>query len=87
MKTISDYESRVDALVKKWDARIDELTQESRHATPELRHIYDDEISLLIGNREAARRGLLRVSDSDDSLCFVCAENDKTNDATQSRQE
>ncbi len=87
MKTISDYESRVDALVKKWDARINDLTQESRQATLELRHKYDYEISHLIGNREAARRGLLRVSDSDDSLCFVCGENDKANDATQSREE
>ena len=71
MKMISDYESKVDALIKKWNARIEELSLESRHANEEGKKKYDEEIALLIGNREAARRGLFRLTGADD-LCLTC---------------
>ena len=71
MKIISDHESKVDALIKKWNARIEELSRESRHANEEGKKKYEEEIALLIGNREATRRGLFRLSGADD-LCFTC---------------
>jgi hypothetical protein len=72
MKIISEYESEVDALVEKWNARIEELSRESRHATEEGKKKYDDEIAYLIGSREAARRGLFRLSGEEDGLCLTC---------------
>ncbi|MBI5252700.1 MAG: hypothetical protein HY912_24660 [Desulfomonile tiedjei] len=81
MKIISDYESKVDGLIKKWNARIEELTRESRHANQEGKKKYAEEIGLLIGNREATRRGLFRVVGSDEDLCLVCPGEIEPNDS------
>jgi hypothetical protein len=73
MKIISDYESKLDAVIEKWNARIEELSRESRHANEEGKKKYEQEIALLISNREAARRGLFRLSGEDDGLCLMCS--------------
>jgi hypothetical protein len=67
----SDYERRLDSLVNEWNARIDLLEADARHAGPEFKKKYDDQISTLILDREAARRGLLRVEESGE-LCSSC---------------
>jgi hypothetical protein len=67
----SDYERRIDSLVDEWNARIDLLEADARHAGPEFKGKYNDQITTLILDREAARRGLLRVEESGE-LCSSC---------------
>jgi hypothetical protein len=71
MKHQSDYEKRLESLIENWDARIESLEAEARNAGPELKRKYDEEIDRLILDREAARRGLLRVEESGE-LCSSC---------------
>ena len=79
MEIISDYESRVDSLVKKWNAGIEKLSSESRHASEEGKQKIDDEIALLIGKRESVRRGLFRVTEEED-LCLTCPDREEPAD-------
>jgi hypothetical protein len=72
MTIISNYESKVDELVKKWNARIEGLSKESRHANASGKKKYDEEISRLIGSREALRRGLFRLAGSGEEICLTC---------------
>lgn len=71
MKHQSDYENRIESLTEEWDARIEILAAEARHAGPGFKQKYDEAIRSLILNREAARRGLIRVEESGE-LCSSC---------------
>jgi hypothetical protein len=71
MEYESDYECRIDSLIQQWNARILQLEADARHASPEFKRKYDKEISALILDREAVRRGLLKVENSGE-LCLSC---------------
>jgi len=68
-----DPDAAVEALISRMDAQIGELTGRAKDAGPELRRQCEEEISTLIVNREAIRRGLLRVTESGE-LCSSCPE-------------
>lgn len=78
MENLSDYEAKVERLVRQWDDRIENLRDESSHAIDTHKKRIDEEISQLIMKREAVRRGLLRVVGSEDELCLTCKEPDET---------
>ncbi|AFM25341.1 hypothetical protein [Desulfomonile tiedjei] len=78
MENLSDYEAKVERLVREWDERIENLRDESSHAIDTHKKRIDEEISQLIMKREAVRRGLLRVGGSEDELCLTCKEPDET---------
>jgi hypothetical protein len=78
MENLSEYEAKVERLVRKWDDQIENLRDESSHANDEYKKIIDHEIAQLIMKREAVRRGLLRVVGSEDELCLTCKEPDET---------
>jgi hypothetical protein len=67
----SDYERRIDSLLEEWNSRIEHLEADARHAGPEFKKKYDEQISTLILDREATRRGLLRMEESGE-LCASC---------------
>jgi len=69
-----EYERRVEAVVGQCDDRIEQFKADLEEAGPEQREKYDEEISVLIANREAVRRGLLRVNPEGDDLCSSCSE-------------
>jgi hypothetical protein len=69
-----EYERRVEAVVEQCDDQIEQFKADSEGAGPEQKEKYDGEISLLIANREAVRRGLLRVTPEGDDLCSSCPE-------------
>ncbi len=80
MEGQSDYERRLESLIEQWNIRIDKLEADARHADPEFKKKYDDEISTLILDREAARRGLLEVQQSG-SLCSSCPPESSKNES------
>jgi hypothetical protein len=69
-----EYERRVEAVVEQCDDQIEQFKADLEGAGPEQKEKYDGEISLLIANREAVRRGLLRVTPEGDNLCSSCPE-------------
>ncbi len=66
MEAQRDYEARVDAQLELCDSRIAELESKLKQASPELQKEYENEISSLILNREALKRGLLDLGDEGD---------------------
>ena len=73
METEEDYERRVEAAVEQCDAQIAEFEAAMEEAGPEQRAKYNEEMSILIANREAVRRGLLRLTPEGD-LCSSCSD-------------
>jgi len=69
---LSQYENKVEAKIEEWNARIEKLKLDAQDAGPEKRKEYEEEIDSFIANREAARRGLVRVSESGSGLCSSC---------------
>jgi hypothetical protein len=69
-----EYERRVEAVVEQCDDQIEQFKADLEEAGPEQKAKYDEEISVLIANREAVRRGLLRVDPEGADLCSSCAE-------------
>jgi hypothetical protein len=69
-----EYERRVEAVVEQCDDQIAQFKADLEEAGPEQKEKYDGEISVLIANREAVRRGLLRVNPEGVDLCSSCPE-------------
>ncbi len=61
-------------MVEQCDDRIAQFEADLEEAGPEQKEKYDEEMSVLIANREAVRRGLLRLSPEGDELCSACPE-------------
>lgn len=74
MKSQGEYERRVEALVEQCDDQIAQFKNDLEDAGLEQKEKYDEEMSVLIANREAVRRGLLRLSPEGDELCSSCSE-------------
>jgi hypothetical protein len=66
------YERRVEAVVEQCDDQIEQFKADLEDAGPEQKEKYDEEISVLIANRESVRRGLLRVDPEGVDLCSSC---------------
>ncbi len=73
METEGDYERRVEAVVEQCDAQIAQFEAAMEEAGPEQRAKYDEEMNVLIANREAVRRGLVRLG-PEGELCSSCPE-------------
>jgi len=73
LETQADYENRIQALLSTCNTQIEELEACAKQAAPELRRQCEEEISVLIANREALKRGLLRFND-ESGLCSACPE-------------
>ena len=73
METQADYENRIQALLNTCNTQIEELEACAKQASPELRRQCEDEISVLIANREGLKRGLLKFNEQS-CLCSDCAE-------------
>ncbi len=71
MENPVDYEGKIEELTRVCDAKIEELRACSQEATPELKAKMDREISELIANREALRRGLVKPDD-EGGFCSSC---------------
>jgi hypothetical protein len=69
-----DYDKTIAALVKQYDARIERLRPCLTQEIPELRNRCTDEMSALILNREAVRRGLVQISDLEEPCPTCCPE-------------
>jgi hypothetical protein len=78
---LSHYEDRVEAKIEEWNARIEQLKVDAQDAGPEKSKEFEHEIESLIANREAVRRGLLRLSESGEELCSACP-NEQTSSET-----
>ncbi|MGO9569869.1 MAG: hypothetical protein ACLP5H_20250 [Desulfomonilaceae bacterium] len=72
MESQGEYERKVEAVVEQCDDQIAQFKADSKQAGPEQREKFDEEISVLIANREALRRGLVRVSPEGEDLCSAC---------------
>jgi len=72
MNTITDHEARLNELVQCWNSRIDQLRFDAEEGGPEIKRKNNREISALVLNREAARRGLLSLRDAEPCLCASC---------------
>lgn len=72
MESQGEYERKVEALVEQCDDQIAQFKADLEQAGPEQREKYDEEISTLIANREAMRRGLLRLTPEGDDFCSSC---------------
>jgi len=72
LETQGEYERRVEAVVEQCDNQIEQFKADLEEAGPEQRAKYDEEIDVLIANREAVRRGLLRVNPEGVDLCSSC---------------
>jgi hypothetical protein len=66
------YDRRIAELVSQYDARIERLKPCLTQGVATLRTQCTEEMSALILHREAIRRGLLRVSESEE-MCPSCA--------------
>ena len=66
-----NYEHKIEEMARVCGAKIVELKACSQQATPEMKKKMDREISELIANREAIRRGLLKL-DEEGELCSSC---------------
>jgi hypothetical protein len=69
----TDYDSRIQGLLSTCNCQIEELEACAKQAAPELRKQCEEQISVLIANREALKRGLLKVTDQGE-LCSSCSE-------------
>ena len=69
---VKNYESEVEGKIEEWNARIEQLKISAQDAGPEKSKEYEEEIDTLIVDREAVRRGLLRMSESGEALCSSC---------------
>jgi len=78
LESQGDYERKVEALVEQCDDQIAQFRSDMEEAGPEQREKFDEEISILIANREALRRGLVRVTPEGDDLCSSCPEEEET---------
>jgi len=58
--------------VEQCDNQIEQFKADLEEAGPEQRAKYDEEIDVLIANREALRRGLLRANPEGVDLCSSC---------------
>lgn len=65
MRSDPTYEEIVENILTQWDNQIEQLKGHARNADPEESRKYLEAIGFLVANREAARRGLLRVSESE----------------------
>ncbi len=74
MENPGEYERRIEALVEQCDNQIEQFKAALEQAGPEQRDKYEEEMSVLIANREAVRRGLLRPSPEGEELCSSCPE-------------
>jgi hypothetical protein len=61
------FEEKVNLLMEQWNELIDELDHWSKFAPPENTKKCREMVSELIAHREAARRGLLELSELNDS--------------------
>ncbi|MFZ5868888.1 MAG: hypothetical protein ACOYXY_23615 [Thermodesulfobacteriota bacterium] len=61
-----EHEERVRTLLSKWDDEIERLKAASLDASDEDRKRYDEAIELLVANREAMRRGLLVLPETEE---------------------
>jgi hypothetical protein len=75
LETQADYENGIQGLLDTCNTQIEELEACAKQAAPELRTQCEEEISVLIANREALKRGLLRPDEKSD-LCSACPEED-----------
>ncbi len=87
MENPGEYERRVEALVKQCDDQIEEFKAAMEKAGPEQRQKYDEEMSVLIANREAVRRGLLRPSPEGEELCSSCPDENTSEDTAATSKE
>ncbi|MBI4965428.1 MAG: hypothetical protein HY913_19280 [Desulfomonile tiedjei] len=69
---LSRYEDRVETKIQEWNERIEQLKIDAQDAGSERRKACEEEIESLIANREAVRRGLLRLSETGEELCSSC---------------
>ncbi|HTY24645.1 MAG TPA: hypothetical protein VMC85_16045 [Desulfomonilaceae bacterium] len=65
-------DSRIEGMLNVCNCQIEELEACAKQASPELRKQCEEQISVLIANREALKRGLLKVSDEGE-LCSSCS--------------
>jgi hypothetical protein len=63
LETQADYENRIQALLDTCNTQIEELEACAKQASREPRTQYDEEISVLIANREALKRGMLKLDE------------------------
>jgi hypothetical protein len=75
LQTQADYENRIQALLNTCNTQIEGLEACAKQASPELRIQCEEEISVLIANREALKRGLLKL-DEQCGICSACPEED-----------
>jgi hypothetical protein len=73
LKTQADYENKIQTLLNTCNTQIEELEACAKQAAPELRTQCEEEISVLTANREALKRGLLKL-DEQSELCSACPE-------------
>ncbi len=73
METQADYENRIQGLLETCNTQIEELEACAKQASPELRKQCEEEISVLIANRESLKRGLLKFNE-ESGLCSACPE-------------
>ncbi len=66
-----DKQENYEDKIRVCDAKIEELKACSQQAAPEMKKKMDREIGELIANREAIRRGLLKI-DEEGELCSSC---------------
>lgn len=74
METQADFENRIQGLLNTCNNQIEELEACAKQASPELRKQCEEEISVLIANRESLKRGLLKVNDDQCGFCSSCPE-------------
>jgi hypothetical protein len=68
---LNEYEYRVQNQIDTYNVKIDQLEEYERKAGPDHKRNTKDEISALILQREAVKRGLLRVNKQGDT-CSAC---------------
>jgi hypothetical protein len=80
---VKNYESEVEGKIEEWNARIEQLKISAQDAGPEKSKEYEEEIDTLIADREAVRRGLLRMSESGEALCSSCPDEPAPSEKTE----
>ncbi len=71
MSAASDYETKLEDLLQQCDTSIEESSTCVRNTSAGARQACEEEINVLIANRESLRRGLLRAEDAG-CLCSSC---------------
>ena len=61
MKTNSEFVTRMQAQLKKWDADVASLTEEGKKATDQARASYDEGIKGLRASRDAAQKTFQQI--------------------------